>query len=124
MAADVRALENGAGMTKDDLVWVLIRGVGFVLLLLGLVALKDIVSALTMLYYGPPETSDFVHAMMQSARANIVTAAITALFDFGVGFYLLRRGGWLFRLLSFVPPERSNSTVERDARKDCARPSP
>ena len=91
-------------MTKDDLVWVLIRGVGFLLLLQALISLKDIASAMTMVYYGPPETTDFGQALVQSARNNVVTGAVSTVFYAVVGLYLLRKGNWLFRLLNYVRP--------------------
>ena len=91
-------------MTKDDLVWVLIRGVGFLLLLQAVISVKDIIGALTVVHYGPAGTTDLGQALLESARNNVMTAAVSTVFYSVIGLYLLRRGNWLFRLLELCRP--------------------
>jgi hypothetical protein len=103
-------------MTKDDLIWVLIRGAGFGLVVRALFSAKDFVSALALSGFGGPEGSDFARAWAQSAHANMADAAMSAVFCLIIGVYLLRGGNWIYKLINHVGPERSNTTPHADAR--------
>jgi hypothetical protein len=103
-------------MTKGDLIWVLIRGTGFVLVVRALFSVKDFITALLRSSYGGPEGTDFAKLWAETALANMAEAATTAIFCLVVGIYLLRGGTWIFRLINYVPRERSNTTPHADAR--------
>jgi hypothetical protein len=103
-------------MTKGDLIWVLIRGTGFLLVVRALFSIKDFLYALVQSSYDGPEGTDFAKLWAQTALSNLVEATITAVFCLVVGVYLLRGGNWIFRLINHVPRERSNTTPHPDAR--------
>jgi len=103
-------------MTKSDLIWVVIRSSGFLLVLRALVAVKDIVSALYLLNYGGPQGSEFARMWAETMNQQFANATITAVFSLVVGLYLLRGGAWIHGLISYVSRERSNPTPHVDAR--------
>jgi hypothetical protein len=49
-------------MTKGDLIWVLIRGTGFLLIVRALFSIKDVVSAFVFIGLGGPKGSEFARA--------------------------------------------------------------
>ena len=112
-------------MTKEELVWVLIRGTGFLLLLKAVLYVPEIISAGVALWYlGDPMGSEGARMAIEGQRNQLVSATLYLLIHGAIGLYFLRGAAWVHRLLSFSGRERSNSTVERDARKSGARPSP
>ena len=103
-------------MTKSDLIWVVIRSSGFLLILRALVAAKDVASALFLLTYGGgPSGSDFARMWAETMNHQFADATITGVFSLLVGLYLLRGGRWIHRLIDYVGRERSNSTPHTDA---------
>jgi len=103
-------------MTKGDLIWVLIRGTGFLLVVRALFSIKDLLHALLQSSYDGPQGTDFAKLWAQTALSNMAEAMITAAFCLVVGVYLLRGGNWIFKLINHVAPERSNTTPHADAR--------
>jgi hypothetical protein len=106
-------------MTKADLIWVLIRGAGVVLLVRAALVIPELLGALTWAYYFGDAGSDATEGgrmALASWRTQLITSSVYAVFYAALGAYLLRRGAWLHRLLSFVAPERSNTTPHTDAR--------
>lgn len=105
-------------MTKSDLIWVVIRSSGILLILRALFAAKDVASALLLLKYGGgPPGSDFARMWTETMSQQFADATITGVFSLVVGLYLLRGGGWIHRLINYVGRERSNSTPHHDARE-------
>lgn len=114
-------------MTKDDLIWILIRAMGFLLALRASLYIPEIISnGAWLLYFGDVSGSESENAKMSVdlARGQLTNAALKCTIYAALGFYFLRKGAWIYRLLDFAPPRRSNSTVEKNARKDDGRPSP
>lgn len=114
-------------MTKDQLMWVVIRSTGFVLVLRSLLFVPKIVGTVIWLVYlgdvsvGRVEELKLTAEMARYQLTNDVVTCVTCLV---FGIYLLRKGEWMFRLIGFVPQPSSNDTVERDARESGTRPSP
>jgi len=106
-------------MTKADLIWVLIRAAGVVLLVRAALVIPEFLGALTWGYYfgdADSTTTEAGRMAMASWRTQLFTSAVYSVFYLALGMYLLRGGTWLYRLLSYVAPERSNSTPHPDAR--------
>jgi hypothetical protein len=106
-------------MTKADLIWVLIRGAGVVLLVRAALVIPELLGALTWAYYFGDAGSTATEGgrmALASWRTQLITSSVYSVFYAALGLYLLRRGAWLHRLLSFVSPERSNITPHADAR--------
>jgi len=103
-------------MTKSDLIWVVIRSSGFVLILRALVAAKDVAGTLYFLYFGGPTGSEFAKMWAETMPQQFANATITGVFSLVVGLYLLRGGTWIHQLIGYVGRERSNSTPHADAR--------
>ena len=109
---------SNAPMTKDDLIWVVIRGAGFVLSLRAALYIPQIVGTVAWLVY----LGDFSFAnseghRMSVAMPQLLSEIVLCVFDGGLGFYLLRSAAWVHRLISFVGRERSNSAPHRDGRE-------
>ncbi|OFW09460.1 MAG: hypothetical protein A3G20_07015 [Acidobacteria bacterium RIFCSPLOWO2_12_FULL_59_11] len=114
-------------MTKEDLIWVVIRATGFLLLVRAVLYIPEIASAGVWLSYLPDPSGTATEGLRMSVgveRQHLISSILYVLIYGVLGLYLLRKGDWIYRLLSFRGPERSNNTVERDARKSGARPSP
>ena len=106
-------------MTKDDLIWVLIRGAGFVLLIRAALVIPELLGTVTWSYYfGDPGSNATEGGRMTiaSIRSQLIASSVYLVFYAALGVYLLRRGAWLHRLLRHVTPERSNTTPHADAR--------
>jgi len=103
-------------VTKSDLIWVVIRSSGFLLILRALVAVKDVASALYLLKYGVPPGSEFARMWAETMNQQFANATITGVFSLVVGLYLLRGGTWIHRLINYVSRERSNPTPHTGAR--------
>jgi hypothetical protein len=106
-------------MTKDDLIWVVIRGAGFVLLVRAVLYIPEFVAiASWIVYFG-----DIGESMTEGARLShgiprqqiVYTTAYLICYG-ALGVYLLRGGAWIHRLLRYVGRERSNTTPHSDAR--------
>ena len=114
-------------ITKDDVIWVLIRGTGLLLVLRALLYVPELIGLVAYVIYlgdisiNPTENEKFSFGI---PRQQFISSLAHMLFYGALGFYFLRRGAWMFRLLSFVRKERSNNTVEADAREGSARGSP
>ena len=114
-------------MTKGDLMWVLIRAMGFLLALRATLYIPEIISnGAWLLYLGDVSGSESEAAKMSFdlGRRQLTDTALMCAIYVALGFYFLRKGAWVYRLLNFAPSRRSNSTVEKNARKDDGRPSP
>lgn len=114
-------------MTKEDLIWVVIRGTGFLLVLRALLWIPEIVVTTGWLIYLGDAGSGVSEGMRMSseiALRQLGSSALACIVYLALGVYLLRKGHWVLRLLGFVSVGSSNNTVERDARKRGARPSP
>ncbi|MGE0373556.1 MAG: hypothetical protein AB7Q01_16975 [Gammaproteobacteria bacterium] len=106
-------------MTKSDLIWVLIRAAGVVLIVRAALVIPDFFGALTWGYYfgdADSTTTETGRMAMASWRTQLFTSSVYSVFYVALGIYLLRGGAWLHRLLSHVTPERSNTTPHADAR--------
>ncbi len=100
---------------------------GFLLALRATLYIPEIISnGAWLLYLGDVNGSVSEAAKMSFdlARRQLTDTALKCAIYAALGFYFLRNGAWVYQLLTFAPPRRSNPTVERDARKDGARPSP
>ena len=106
-------------MTKDDLIWVVIRGAGFVLLIMAILSLPAVVNAITWHYYAGdigPGSSENGRMFFATMRTQLISSVVYAIVYGALGAYLLRGGAWIHRLLRYVSPERSNTTPHVDAR--------
>jgi hypothetical protein len=106
-------------MTKNDLIWVVIRGAGFILVVRAILVLPDIASAFTWNFFMGPPSSDATETgrmLLASARNSLVNSLMQILVYGSLGIYLLRWGAWIHRILRHVTPERSNTTPHTDAR--------
>jgi hypothetical protein len=111
-------------MTKEDLSWVVIRATGLLLILRAAFYIPEVLSAGVALWYlGEPMGSEGARMAIDGQRNLLVSGALYFLINAALGLYFLRRGIWIYRLLSLGRPERSNNTVETDARKNGARGS-
>ena len=107
-------------MTKNDLIWVVIRGAGFILVIRAILVIPDLASALTWSFVMGPPSSDATESgrmMLASVRNGFVRSLIEIIIYGFLGAYLLRWGAWIHRLLRHVAPERSNGTPHSDARE-------
>ena len=104
-------------MTKDDLIWVVIRGAGFVLLIRAVLVIPEILGSIAWIYYvGDGSASEGERLTLGSARSAAVSSVAYLAVYTTVGIYLLREGAWLHRLLSHVTPERSNTKPHTNAK--------
>ena len=99
-------------MTKGELIWVVIRGVGLFLVLRALFLLPEIINTGAWLAYLGDSASSEVAKLIAVQRQQLGISVILCAAYFIVGLYFLRWGNWVFRLLNFVRPERSNSAFE------------
>ncbi len=107
-------------MSKDDFIWVLIRGLGFLLVLRALLCVPELIGNVTALVFLGDMSSSGSSGVKTSVdvfRHQLVGHAAACLGYAAVGIYLLRWATWVFRLLSFVSPERSNTAPHADARE-------
>jgi len=112
-------------MTKDDLIWVVIRGAGFVLLIRAILLLPEVLNAVTWHYYVGDlglDTSENGRMVVATMRTQLVSAVVHAIVYGALGAYLLRGGAWIHRLLRHVSPGRSNTTPHVDARDAAGEP--
>ncbi len=105
-------------MTKDDLIWVVVRSTGFILLVRAVLYVPEIISAVAWIaYLGEWGTISSEGHRVSVAMPQLVSTVAFFVFDGVLGFYFLRSAAWVHRLISFVGPERSNSAPQADARE-------
>ena|SRR6266853_2366699 len=103
-------------MTKDDLIWVVVRGTGFILLVRAVLYVPQIISAIAWIaYLGEWGTISSESHRVSVGMPQLVTSVAFFVFEGVLGFYFLRSAAWVHRLISFVGPERSNSAPQPDA---------
>ena len=106
-------------MTKDDLIWVVIRGAGLVLLIRAFLYLPQLIGlAAWAIYLGDMSvaTTDGERISIGTSRNDIIFTFASLLCYGALGVYLLRRGAWIHRLMRHIGQERSNTTPHTDAR--------
>ncbi len=94
-------------MTKDDLIWVVIRGAGFVLLIRAILSLSEVLNAITWHYYAGDigsGSSENGRVFFATVQTQLVSSVVHAVVYSALGAYLLRGGRWIHRLLRYVSP--------------------
>jgi hypothetical protein len=106
-------------MTKDDLIWVVIRGAGLVLVIRAILYLPEFIGLLAWaIYLGDMSvsTTDGERISIGTSRHQVIYTFAYFLCYGALGVYLLRRGAWIHRLMRHIGSERSNTTPHADAR--------
>ena len=93
-------------MTKGDLIWVVIRGVGLFLVLHALFLIPQIINTGAWLAYLGNVVESEVAKLFALQRQQLGASAIQCVAYFVIGVYFLRWGNLVFRLLNFVRSER------------------
>jgi len=96
-------------MKKQDWIWVAIRIFGIYLLVLAIVALPKVLGSSMILWMW--SRGIFEIEMLNGAQSLIINTALkdlevsvlTVFLFTGIGIYMIRGGGWLFRMI--CPPE-------------------
>ena len=105
-------------MTKDDLIWVVVRGTGFILLVHAVLYVPQIISAIAWIsYLGEWGAMGSEGHRVSVGMPQLVSAVAFFVFEGMLGVYFLRSAAWVHGLISFVGPERSNSAPHRDGRE-------
>ena len=100
-------------MKKRDWIWVAIRIFGIYLLVLAVIALPKIVGASMVLWMATGRYGFFDLESMSDARKllfdtglkDLCVSLTTFVLFTAIGIYMVRGGGWLFRLICPPDPE-------------------
>ncbi|MEK6233403.1 MAG: hypothetical protein N2C14_01695 [Planctomycetales bacterium] len=106
-------------MKKQDWIWVAIRIFGIYLLVLAVISLPKALSASMHLWIissasGPFEIEllhEATRLLFLTAMQNLTVSLLTVVVFTGIGIYLIRGGGWLFRIV--CPPEDEQSLFNK-----------
>src|SRR5258708_39276836 len=105
-------------MTKDDLIWVVVRSTGFILLLHAVLYVPQIISAIAWIaYLGEWGTISSEGHRVSVGLPQLVSSVAFFVFEGVLGLYFLRSAALVHRFISFVGPERSNSAPQADVRE-------
>ena len=117
--ADIVAIvmPQGRVMNKQDWIWVAIRIFGIYLLVLAVIALPKVLGASMILWTTSGPRGIFEIEMLSDAQRLILDAALkdlcvsllTVVLFTGIGIYMIRGGGWLFRII--CPPDPEEGAV-------------
>ena len=108
-------------MNKRDWIWVAIRIFGIYLLVLAVVALPKILGASMILWTMSRPLGIFNLEMLGEAQELIFSNALkdlcvslfTVVLFTAIGSYMIRGGGWLFRLI--CPPDPEDSLTSKES---------
>lgn len=97
-------------ITKADIIWLIVRTTGFVLVVLAILRIPPLVGVIAWTWGLGEET------LRSAAVSKALTGdLLSVLLHGGIGLYLLRKGDWAYSLLDRAAAARPNTAVERDA---------
>jgi hypothetical protein len=106
-------------MEKNDCIWVAIRIVGLFLIVNALFSIPNVIHSLYLISYLGTDFERMGLGSVFSVKLTIgelASAVIKLLLYGGVGWYLARRGKWVFQLIQV--PEKQVARMKRSAMRE------
>jgi len=96
-------------MNKNEMIWIVIRFIGLFFIFNALLLLPIVLSYLGWLLHLGPDFNATVGTSISSkvTEANLIGVSLKLLLNGLLGFYLLKRGRWVFNLIK-IPSNPSN----------------
>jgi hypothetical protein len=104
-------------LSKHDWIWVAIRVFGLYLLVRAIIAVPSVIGAFMLWrvarHLSPANVDERFHdayrTLSRGASAELASSSVAFILFALIGFYLIRGGGWVFRIV--CPPDTTDRVV-------------